>query len=309
MIPRVLFFHHVVRRARPEHYLLCQATTLEQFRATMITVKERWHPLSMDEFVWIHRHGKPWPKNAVLITFDDGFKNNLWAAEVLRDLDLNATFFVISGVVGTRFKPWYVRFGELISKRKRESWSCTWGTVDFQNEFSRRRWLKQTKEHLLALRPAARDTALMQLAEAVGAEGHDQGDPDLEFVSAGDLRRLRQLGMTLGAHSRTHDDLTACGRPELQSEVVDSADELVQAAGGPIRYFSYPDGRHNTETVEIVRARFDAAFTTEVRYSAPDLWRFPRRAADGGCDVQRILSPWFPARRKIIDLAKRILRF
>jgi peptidoglycan/xylan/chitin deacetylase (PgdA/CDA1 family) len=201
-----------------------------------------------------------------------------------------------------------VRFGESISRRKHPSWSCSWGAVDYENELSRRRWLKLTKEHLLALRPAARDEALAELAEAVGADDQSPADPDLEFVTADDLRRLAQLGMTLGAHSRTHDNLTACTRPELESEIVDSADELSQAAGTPIRYFSYPDGRHNAQTIEVVRGRFDAAFTTEVRYSAPNLWRFPRRNADGGSNVDRILSPWFPARRKITDLAKRILK-
>jgi peptidoglycan/xylan/chitin deacetylase (PgdA/CDA1 family) len=309
MIPSVLFFHQVVRQARPEHYLLSQANTLAHFRATMIAVKQRWNPLSMEEFVWIHQKRKPWPRRAVVITFDDGFKNNLWAAEVLRELDMNATFFIISGVVGTRFHPWYVRFAEVISKRTRPAWSCSWGAVDFQNEFSRRRWLRHTKDHLLALRPVQRDAALAELADAVGADGCVAADPDLEFLSADDLGRLRDMGMTLGAHSRSHDDLTTFEPGELQSEIVDSADELAQAAGAPIRYFSYPDGRHNPQVVDVVRRRFDAAFTNVVGYSGADLWRFPRRAGDDGADVRRILSPWFPARRKIIERAKRILRF
>jgi hypothetical protein len=95
----------------------------------------------------------------------------------------------------------------------------------------------------------------------------------------------------------------------LQAEIIDSADELAQMAGAPVRTFSYPDGRHNAQAVALVRGRFDAAFTTENRYSAPNLWRFPRRAADAAPDIRRILSPWYPAKRKIVDLAKRILRF
>ena len=309
MIPTVLFYHQILKQPRPEHYFLRSATTIDQFRSAMTTVKQQWHPLSIEEFAWIQKNGGRWPKNSVLITFDDGFKNSLWAAEVLRELEMSAVFFVISGVVGTRFQPWYVRFAHLLTSRQRDSWECSWGAVDFRNQVSRRRWLKRTKEHLLSVRAAERDAALEELAQAVGASSHHAGDADLEFFDAGDLRQLQALGMTVGGHSRTHDNLAACSPTELQAEIVDSSDELGHYAGAPIRYFSYPDGRFNASTVRIARQRFDAAFTTETRYTAPDPWRFPRREADGVDDVRRVLSLRFPAKRRAINAAKRILRF
>jgi peptidoglycan/xylan/chitin deacetylase (PgdA/CDA1 family) len=309
MIPIVLYYHQVLRQPRPEHYFLQQALKLDQFRTAMIEVKERWHPLRIDEFVWIFRNGRQWPKRSVLITFDDGFKNNLWAAEVLQELGMSALFFVVSGVVGTKFQPWYLRFAELMSNRKRDVWTCSWGATDFRVDSSRRRWLKLTKEHLLALRPGLRDVALQEIASAVGSDCQDRNDPDLEFFSVDDLRQIQQMGMALGAHSRTHDNLTACSAEELRSELVDSADELSQMAATPIRYFSYPDGRFDARTLRLVRDRFDAAFTTENRYTAPDLWRYPRRAGDGCGNVSQVLSPWFPAKRKLINSAKRILKY
>lgn len=309
MIPIVLFFHQVVRQARNEHYSLRSANVLDRFRELMTTVRSEYHPLGIDEFIWIQRNGRRWPKRAVLVTFDDGFKNNLWAAKILRDLGMQATFFVVSGAVGTRFQPWYVRFGELITHRHRDAWACSWGAVDFQNEFSRRRWLKRTKEYLLALRPGPRNEALQELADAVGAPQSDAGDADLDFFSPPDLRQIQEWGMTVGGHSRTHDNLAACDATELRSEILESADELEQHTGTPVRYFCYPDGRFNTQVVDLVRQRFDAAFTTACRYTAPDLWRFPRRSADGCRDIRPVLSPWFPAKRKAINAAKRMLNF
>jgi peptidoglycan/xylan/chitin deacetylase (PgdA/CDA1 family) len=95
----------------------------------------------------------------------------------------------------------------------------------------------------------------------------------------------------------------------LQAEIVQCADELEQHAGTPVRYFCYPDGRYCSQAVELVRQRFDAAFTIESRYRAPDIWRFPRRSADAGADLRQVLSPWFPLRRRLIDAGKRALRF
>jgi hypothetical protein len=211
--------------------------------------------------------------------------------------------------VGTTFRPWYVRFSELLSHRTREAWECSWGAVDFRNAFSRRRWLKRTKEHLLRLRGAERDAALGELAEAVGASATDERDPDLAFFSPADLRQIQEWGMTVGGHSRTHDNLAACDARELQAEVVDSADELEQHTGTPVRHFCYPDGRYNAQVLDLVRRRFDAAFTTQNRYTVPDVWRYPRRAGDGCGDIRTVLSPWFPIKRRVIDATKRILRF
>jgi peptidoglycan/xylan/chitin deacetylase (PgdA/CDA1 family) len=243
----------------------------------------------------------------VVITFDDGFKNNLWAAEVLKELDLPATFFVLSGVIGTQFKPWYIQFGELITHRTREAWQCSWGAVDFRQNLNRRQWLKRTKEHLLALRPPARAEALQEIAEQSGSIICQQIDPDLEFMNAGDLRRLAELGMTLGGHSKSHDNLAACSKEELQTEILDSSDELEALSGAKIRFFSYPDGRFNPMVLELARARFEAAFSTEVGYTARDLWQFPRRAADGA-DLASVLSRYYPARRVLIDRIKRAIR-
>ena len=308
MIPIVLCYHQVVRRARPEHYSLQSALTVEQFRTAMVDIKERWHPLGIDEFVWIYQNGRRWPKRSVLITFDDGFKNNLWAAEVLRDLEMTAVFFVTSGAVGTKFRPWHVKFAQLISTCQCDALKCSWGAVDFRNRLGRRRWLKLAKEHLLALRPAARETALQELANMTGCDSREAPDPDLEFFCVQDLRRLRELGMTVGGHTRTHDNLTGCSAVELQSEIVESADELSQWIGTSIQHFAYPDGRFDRQTVEMVRARYDAAFTIQSRYTAADLWRLPRRAADGYSDVGQVLSPFFPAKRKLVDTVKRILQ-
>lgn len=308
MIPTVLYYHQVLRSPRPEHYSLQSALTLDVFRAAMTELREHWHPLSIDEFVWIWTNGRRWPPRAVLITFDDGYKNNLWAAEVLRELDLTATFFVVSGVVGTSFQPWYVRYAEALTSRRRDQWACSWGSVDFKNEISRRRWLKSTKDHLLALRPAQRDAALDEIRAAAESASRADVDPDQEFLSVDDLKRLQSLGMTIGGHSATHDDLAACNAQELRAEMIDSADQLSQWTAQPVRYFSYPDGRYHQGCVDLARQRFDAAFTIESRYSAPDLWRVPRRSGEDAGDVRTILSPWFPAKRKAVNAAKWLLR-
>ena len=56
----------------------------------------------------------------MLITFDDGFRNNLLAAEILHELGMNALFFVLTATIDTDFKPWYLRFAHILSTRRQE---------------------------------------------------------------------------------------------------------------------------------------------------------------------------------------------
>ena len=157
MHPIVIYYHQVLRSPRNDHTMLRGATTLDEFRTAMTVLKEQWRPLSFDEFRQIQASGKPWPKKSVLVTFDDGYKNNRWAAEILHELGMSAVFFVVSSVVNTRFQPWYSRFANALTGRKHDEFACSWGSVNFNDQFSRRRWMKTTKEHLLSLRPAAHD--------------------------------------------------------------------------------------------------------------------------------------------------------
>ncbi len=308
MMLTTLFFHQIVENARPEHQFLRSATTLQNFREMMITLKDRFHPLGIDEVVWAFKNGRTCPRNSVLLTFDDGFKNNLWAAEVLHELGMTATFSVITQTIDTQFQPWYITLANCITYRQQDRWSCSWGDVDFTKNIPRRRWLKATKDHLLSLRPSERADALEELATATGTSTKPLDDPDLAFFSSADLKKLLELGMTVGGHSQTHDNLARCSPAELQVEMVDSSDQLEQILGGvKVRYFCYPDGRFNDAVVEVAKKRFDAAFASSVHYSLSDLWRFPRRAADGCENILPIMSPLYPLKRLGVHSIKFLL--
>jgi peptidoglycan/xylan/chitin deacetylase (PgdA/CDA1 family) len=87
-VARILAFHDV-----PDHLLA-------SFRAKLEVLKEQANVISLDDFF----NGKmSWRKINVAITFDDGYRSWLdYVSPVLRDLGVNATFFVSSGFVGRR---------------------------------------------------------------------------------------------------------------------------------------------------------------------------------------------------------------
>jgi peptidoglycan/xylan/chitin deacetylase (PgdA/CDA1 family) len=64
-----------------------------------------------------------------------------------------------------------------------------------------------------------------------------------DLMDAAELRDTAARGVEVGAHSRTHRDLTTCTRAELDVEVAGCREELSSALGSPVETFCYPYGQ------------------------------------------------------------------
>lgn len=99
-----------------------------------------------------------------------------------------------------------------------------------------------------------------------------------------ELRDLAASDVEIGAHTRTHADLgRMTDRVALHDEVVVASEELQHLIGRPVRYFSFPYGRHEN----LNRQAFDLAFETgfEAVCSAYGGYNFP---GDDPFHLQRI---------------------
>jgi peptidoglycan/xylan/chitin deacetylase (PgdA/CDA1 family) len=64
------------------------------------------------------------------------------------------------------------------------------------------------------------------------------------------LRRLSDLGATIGSHGGSHCDLTSCSPDKLRNELIESRQRLQDITGQPIECISYPFGRCNRRVTE-----------------------------------------------------------
>ena len=301
----VLFYHQVVREAKPGRFLFRSSMTLDRFRTTMTWIKDRFHPLGMEEMAHGWSHGRRWPKRSVAITFDDGFKNSLLAARILHELKMSATFFVLSEVVDSDFLPWNIRFEHIVNQAPSGPIELPGGVVDFSSRLGKRKWLVATKERLLALSLEAQTEALDEMASVLGAGPIDTSDPECQYFSAADLRELCELGMTVGSHAATHSDLSRCDDRSLRRELVESRDRLGEWIGGPVDFLSYPDGRFNDKVLDLASRHYKLAFAAADHLSTDHAWRYPRRNAEPF--TTRTLRPWFGLMSTVRRRSKRLL--
>ena len=91
----------------------------------------------------------------------------------------------------------------------------------------------------------------------------DRGIPHLPLLGWPALARLREQGVTLGAHGRTHVDLTRLDRAAVEDEMRGSADTIERETGIRPDTFAYAYGRTNASVCDIAASSFRYACTTE----------------------------------------------
>ena len=74
----------------------------------------------MDEVANCFRSGRSFPKRAVAITFDDGYRDNYSAYGILRKYGVSGTFFVVAGCVGQGEPLWLFEIIYLIRNTKKK---------------------------------------------------------------------------------------------------------------------------------------------------------------------------------------------
>lgn len=83
------------------------------------------------------------------------------------------------------------------------------------------------------------------------------------FLNVGEVRRLDDAGMDVGAHTRTHVPLNAIPTAEMVNQVDGSKRDLQRVLGHFVYFFAYPYGAYDAAVVqEVRRAGFLLAVTT-----------------------------------------------
>jgi peptidoglycan/xylan/chitin deacetylase (PgdA/CDA1 family) len=72
-------------------------------------------------------------------------------------------------------------------------------------------------------------------------------------LNANDLRSLRDYGVTVGAHTRTHPNLAQLGDHALVEELGGCKADLEDLLGSGVCYLAYPGGRFNHRVVEVTQ--------------------------------------------------------
>ena len=304
--PRILLYHRVADLPADPQQL---AVSPEHFAEHLAVLRAHATPMTLTEMVEALREDRL-PRNAVAVTFDDGYADNLLQAKpLLERFEMPATVFVATGTLGTAEEFWWDELARLLLQPGplptylrlalpggARSWDFTqaktldaatadrfaaWSVADRRTPTERHRAYRALCGLLRPLDAAARREALMTLRGWAGATA--AGRPTHRPLTPPEVVKLARGGLVeIGAHTVTHAYLAALPAAEQRREIVECRDTLAALLGHPITTFSYPFGSpasFSAETCDIVR---EAGFTCacanipDVVTPRSDPWQLPR---------------------------------
>jgi peptidoglycan/xylan/chitin deacetylase (PgdA/CDA1 family) len=201
----------------------------------------------------------------VLITFDDGYRDNYELAfPLLRKHRLSATFFLATGCLDTPRVAWWDEIAWMV-RRAGDPTHRTGATATPSRDGAPERASLLPSGISFAI--PHQDTAIAalitrykelpgglgerflgELAETVGSERCGAGEVEDLWMTWEMVRELHAAGMSIGGHTVTHPVLARLSLERQREELVACARRLSEEVGVAIRWFAYPVGTRDAFT-------------------------------------------------------------
>ena len=291
---------NVLRRARPNRALailryhsVCDSTkhgyaspgicvTPRAFERHVEYLVRNYQVVSLPSAVEHLRRSEPLPANAVAITFDDGYADNVEAARILYRYGATATFYVAAAclVGGEPFWPAELRL--LVDQMTPRTCEVEVGGEAVAVRCDTREGRGQTVSRLTKVFKSYPIPVREQLREELRSLAGRPLLPEV-MLTWDQLREMKSLGMTIGAHTLTHPNLPSAGPVAAREEIFGSKERLDTELGTTTTMFSYPNGGariYFTPEIKamVAEAGFLAASTSAPGFAGPssDLFALER---------------------------------
>ena len=267
----------------------------QAFAQQLDILKRSFKVIPLSEAVARLRDKKPLPKNACVITFDDGYANNAeTAAPLLKARGLPATFFVTTDFIDGSMQLWVDRFELAYSK-------ISAGTDPSGDA--------KERERLKKLPTDERERLVTELEQRAGTVG--QTALLHRAMSWNQVRGLIRHGFEIGAHTKTHPILSRCSSEQIRDEVVGSKHKIEQELGRPCLHFASPNGQPddwNDEVLSVIKQNFASLSTTISRFAkdGDDPFLIPRITIDTGEDMPKFLLTVSGIRTMLQGIKRRL---
>lgn len=243
--PHILYYHSV-RKDKPDYYYQ-DPITPDTFRAQL-----KWLLKNKFEFVSLNEINDGGGKGRrVALTTDDGFVENYTCiAPILADYKIPATFFILNNCIDNKDLMW---MNKLFAIEHVMGANHT-----KQQVYNILRDRKKLSHDLQNLKSVYREIPMKQKEEIVNEVWSSNNLPALSeymdqykpYMSSKQINELLASGYTIGSHTRSHPRCAQLTFSELETEIIDSMDELRKSFKTSIDFFAYPFGSRPDPVVE-----------------------------------------------------------
>jgi peptidoglycan/xylan/chitin deacetylase (PgdA/CDA1 family) len=239
----VLLYHRISNLSYdPQQLCVHQDIFYDQLRL----LKQKGDFLRVDHFHDCLTGVSRFPHQSFLVTFDDGYEDNLTQAlPVLEALGIQAVFYVSTALIGSTKMFWWDELDLILKKAVEKHGKPLLSPVEYDRLINGLKTAKSITD---------REEIMTSIRSAHGTVEHD---PSYRILTIEQLKSLSHSKCAVvGAHSVNHLSLGHLNVEEQIFEIRNSIETLSAMAGYPVKHFAFPYGTasdFNQMTMEICR--------------------------------------------------------
>ena len=225
--------------------------------------------IKMSELVEHIKKREKFPQNALVFTFDDGYRDNYEAAKILHKYGASGMFYITAGCIESEERFWVAEIRYLFTRTQysqvhvsvgQRSVDATWHDSASLDEAMRK------LTHVIK-------TVDVPTREAIRRQLWNQFDDVPPFpidlmLTWQQLRDMVTMGMEIGGHTMTHANLPSAKTHEAWHEISACKSLLENQLDIEVKHFAYPNGgsvQHYDDRIKelVEKAGFLSASTSK----------------------------------------------
>lgn len=198
-----------------------------------------FRPIHLQDLLASVRGLGPLPENAVLLTFDDGFREMYdIVAPILSERKISATFFLTKNLIDNMELQWGNKKSLLIDRLQGEIHGSSAKEV-YNLLIQRQVYGESISEKILSI-PYKRRALIDDVASLLKIDFGAYLSEQKPYLSSSEITRLLESGFTIGGHSIDHPRFSELTLEEQLEQSIASIDHLVEAFQIDYKAFAFP---------------------------------------------------------------------
>lgn len=269
--------YHYVRPIKKSKFSRLKGLELSAFKGQLEYFQKHYHPITMEEVISAVINKTLLPKNALLLTFDDGYLDHFeyvfpllkklgWQGSFFppgitvfenKILDINKIHFILARV--DEIDPLIRRLFSLLDSYRGEykllSSEEYYRVVAVAGRFDNEKTMFVKRMLQKVLPQPIRSFIVDKLFQEYVTQNSEEFSQQL-YLNLEQLRLMRQEGMFIGGHSYAHDFLDTLN-PSRQIQEINSSLKLIKMVGAPTENWviCYPYGAYNAPLLQLLKDR------------------------------------------------------
>ena len=245
----VILCYHRVREKTGIFYDRNISASPEEFREQMLYIRTHFTPVSIDEVIDSYRGSWELKPNSILITFDDGYKDNaLNALPILDEFGIPAVVFVVTGFIDTDHISLWDRISYAFNTIKLNEIKITNDDVYLlKSQGERENSIWKFCKMLRGINNDHREKLVKDIFEKYKIDKNELWNSaqrnSLGYMTKNDIQYWSNRGIDFGMHTVNHPSFNTLSKKEMFLEVSESKKTIENILGKTVSVFAYPFGK------------------------------------------------------------------